>query len=138
MSIADARKALADQQAELRTELRTLSEKGDETARRRKDSARSAVRDVAVQGTGTVLGGAVLAGLAQIVGILPTDTASITVAAVASSGLVLSVITSIGGFTRSPVSDREFEILNMLQALDRASQHIGQSSTESDDEVKTT
>lgn len=96
------------------------------------------MRDVAVQGTGTVLGGAVLAGLAQIVGILPTDTASITVAAVASSGLVLSVITSIGGFTRSPVSDREFEILNMLQALDRASQHIGQSSTESDDEVKTT
>lgn len=124
MSADDDRKSLTERRDELIAELQRSGVKGRERTSRRRSAFRSATRDIAVQGTGTVLGGAVLAGLAQLAGLLPTDPISVAIIAALTAGLTAAVVAGIRGALQPPITVRDMTIIQELDALDVALRSI--------------
>lgn len=124
VSADDDRKSLTERRDELKAELQRSGAKGRERTNRRRSAFRSATRDIAVQGTGTVMGGAVLAGLAQLAGFLPTDPLSVTIIVILAAGLTVSVVSGIRDALQPPITRRDMDISQELDALEVAMQSI--------------
>lgn len=90
------------------------------------------MRDVAVQGVGTVLGGAVLAGLAQLAGLIPTDPLSIVVIAILTLSLGLAAFTAIRGATEPSITRGDLETAQKIQSIDVSMEILDQPEERSD------
>ena len=116
----DDRARLMEAREKLVADLRLSMAPGVEKARSRKATMKHAARDVAVQGVGTVFGGAVLALLAQIVGLLPSDPHLIVITVVLTLGLAGAVLSAVLGLTKPPIANSDVETVNRIEQIDGA------------------
>ena len=132
MGTSGDRERLAEERAKLVDDLRRSSEAGEETARNRSGAIKSATRDVVVQALGTIFGGAVLAGLGQVVGLIPSDPASITVIAILTLGLTGAIISMIRSATKPPILRSDLETREKIRDIDAALKILDESNNRLD------
>lgn len=107
---ADEQHRLQVERARLAAEHDALLADSAKVGRARRGVVRQAIRDVAVQALATVLGGSVLAGLAQLAGLLPSDGLSITVVAIGVVSFLAAVGVWLRDASQGPLPRRILEI----------------------------
>lgn len=123
---------LAEERAKLVADLHRSLEAGEETAKNRSGEIKRATRDVAVQALGTIFGGAVLAGLGQVVGLIPSDPASITVVVILTLGLTGAIFSMVRSATKPPILRSDLETVKKIESIDAALQILDESNNRSD------
>lgn len=127
MTTSGDRERLIEERARLVADLRRSLEAGEETARNRGGAIKSATRDVVVQAMGTIFGGAVLAGLAQLAGLIPFDPLSITVIVIMTLGLAAGIISMVRAATKPPILRSDLETVEKIHTIDVALEILDQS-----------
>lgn len=132
MATSGDRERLAEERAKLVADLHRSLEAGEETAKNRSGEIKRATRDVAVQALGTIFGGAVLAGLGQVVGLIPSDPASITVIVILTIGLAGAVFTIVRSATKPPILRSDLDTLEEIESIDAALKRLDESKARPD------
>ncbi|MGY4844531.1 hypothetical protein ACW9PK_07185 [Kocuria sp. MNB10] len=128
MGASSDRERLAEERAKLVADLQRSSEAGEETARNRSSEIKRATRDVVVQALGTIFGGAVLAGLGQIVGLIPSDPGSITVIVILTVGLTIGLFSAVRSATKPPILRSDLETVEKIESIDAALKILDESN----------
>ena len=132
MGTSSDRERLAEERAKLLADLQRSTEAGEETARNRSGEIKRATRDVVVQALGTIFGGAVLAGLGQVVGLIPSDPASITVIAILTLGLTGAIISMVRSATKPPILRSDLETRKKIRDIDATLKIFDESNNRPD------
>lgn len=109
---------MAEERAKLLADLQRSTKAGEETAKNCSGEIKRATRDVVVQALGTIFGGAVLAGLGQVVGLIPSDPASITVIVILTLGLTGAIISMVRSATKPPIFRSDLETREKIRNID--------------------
>nr|WP_176705480.1 hypothetical protein [Arthrobacter sp.] len=121
------RENLVRLRSDIAEDIRLKSEPAEQKSRNRKAALRQAVRDITVQSIGTILGGSVLAGLAIIIGLLPSDALSLIVIAILSITLLVAVLSTIWSAINAPITKEDLLAIERIRALDEMINHLSET-----------